>query len=63
MTDKTSYNKSKLSYRGRRLLALMKGKENIDDFPIEEPITIYNVKRDLVITCTRNNLSEYLEKI
>lgn len=52
-----------LSFRGRRLLAIMKGKPNIDDFPIEKPITLYNVKRDLVIICNRNNLSEYLENI
>ena len=55
--------KKRLSFRGRRLLALMKGKPNIDDFPIEEPITLYNVKRDLIINCTRNNISEYLENI
>lgn len=39
----------------------MKGKENIDDFPIEEPITLYYVSRDIVIHCTRNNFSDNLE--
>ena len=51
----------KPSFRARRLIALMKGKENIDDFPIEEPITLYYVSRDIIITCTKNNLSDYLE--
>jgi len=44
------------------MLALAKGKENIDDFGTElKTITIYNVKRDCVIHCNENNLSDYLE--
>ena len=51
-----------LSYRGRRMLALSKGKENIDDFGGEiKIITIRNVVRGTVITCNENNLSDYLE--
>jgi len=53
--------KSNISYAGRRLLALCKGKENIDDFGNPQTFTIYNVTRDLTITCNENNLSWWLE--
>lgn len=56
--------KSNISYAGRRILALMKGKENIDDFGNElKTVTIYNVSRDLIVHCNENNLSWYLENI
>ena len=53
----------RLSYAGQRMLALSKGKENIDDFPEVESIRIYNVSRDLTIRCNQNNLSYYLKNI
>ena len=53
----------RLPYRAKRLLALMKGKENIDDFPNAETFRLYNIKRDLFITCTQNDISYYLENI
>jgi hypothetical protein len=44
------------------MLALSKGKENIDDFGTELKIlTIYCVSRDLTIKCNENNLSWWLE--
>lgn len=53
-----------LSYAGRRILALRKGKPNIDDFGTElKTLTIYNVSRGLIIGCNENNLSYYLENI
>ena len=53
--------KLSLSYAGRRILALNKGKTNIDDFGNPRIFTIYNPSRDLVITCNENNLSWWLE--
>jgi len=53
-----------LPYRARRIISLLKGKENIDDFGNKlKFVTIYNIKRDLVIHCNENNLSWYLENI
>ena len=57
----TTQLKSNLSYSSRRILALMKGKENVDDFDNPETFTIYNVSRDLIIHCNTNNLSWWLE--
>lgn len=34
-------NSSRISYAGRRMLALMKGKENIDDFPEPEIVRLW----------------------
>jgi len=46
------------------MLALSKGKPNIDDFGNELiTLTIYNVSRDLTIHCNENNLSWYLRHI
>ena len=53
--------KVKLCFASRRMLALSKGKENIDDIPEVETIRIYNVSRDLSITCNQNNLSWWLK--
>ena len=54
--------KQYLSFTGRRMLALSKGKENIDDFGTElKTLTIYCVSRDLIIRCNENNLSWCLE--
>ena len=54
----------KLSYASRRMLALGKGKPNIDDFGNElKTLTIYNVSRNLIIGCNENNLSYYLRHI
>lgn len=51
----------KLSFTARRMLALSKGKENIDDFPELETFTILCVSRDLVIRCNKNNLGWWLK--
>lgn len=53
--------KTGISYAGRRLLALMKGKENTDDFGNPQTFTIYCVSRDLVIHCNENNLGWWLK--
>ena len=57
----TNQLKSNLSYNSRRMLALMKGKENVDDFDNPETFAIYNVSRDLIIHCNTNNLSWWLK--
>jgi len=51
----------KLSFTGRRMLALMKGKENIDDFGNPKTFTIYCVSRDLIIRCYEHELSWWLK--
>ena len=56
-------NSSKLPYRARRLLALMKGKENIDDFGEPDTYTIYCVSRDCFIHCNSNNIGYYFENM
>ena len=52
---------TQLSYSARRMLAIMKGKENTDDFDNPETFTIYNVSRQLIIHCNTNNLSYWLK--
>lgn len=43
------------------MMALHRGKPNIDDFGTElQTFTIYNVSRDLIIGCNENNLSWWL---
>ena len=51
----------KLSFAGRRMLALAKGKENIDDLEDGEKFTIYCVGRDLTIHCGKGDLSWWFE--
>lgn len=51
-----------LPYAARRMLAILKGKENIDDGGTElKTFTIYCVSRGLTIGCNENNLSYWLE--